>query len=62
MKAFDKMGISDNTLVIFTVNNGVSPQANLKLLEKYHHFSSCIFRGTKGTLYEGVHHVPFIAK
>ncbi|QZT37818.1 arylsulfatase [Halosquirtibacter xylanolyticus] len=61
MKALDKIGILDNTLVIFTADNGVSPQANLKLLEKNNHFSSYFFRGTKGTLYEGGHHVPFIA-
>jgi len=62
INAVEALGISGNTLIVFTADNGVSPQANLKLLEKQGHFSSSKYRGTKGTLYEGGHRVPFVVK
>lgn len=62
IKAVEALGISENTLIVFSADNGVSPQANLKLLEKKGHFSSSKYRGVKGTLYEGGHRVPFIVK
>ena len=60
--AIEEMGVSDNTLIIFTADNGVSPQAKLKPMEDLGHFSSYIYRGLKGTLYEGGHRVPFVVK
>jgi len=60
--AVEEMGISDNTLIIFTADNGVSPQAKLQPMEDQGHFSSYIYRGLKGTLYEGGHRVPFVVK
>jgi len=62
IKAVEALGISENTLIVFTADNGVSPQANLKLLEKKGHYSSSKYRGVKGTLYEGGHRVPFVVK
>lgn len=55
-------GIEDNTLVIFTSDNGASPQADFKLLAEKGHHPSGIFRGHKADIYEGGHRVPFIAK
>lgn len=60
--ALKSLGITENTLIIFTSDNGVSPQANLKQMEGKGHFSSYIYRGLKGTLYEGGHRVPFVVK
>lgn len=60
--AVDALGESENTLIVFTADNGVSPQAKLAPMEAKGHFSSYIYRGTKGTLYEGGHRVPFIVK
>ena len=62
LAAVEALGELDNTLVIFTADNGVSPQAKLAPMEEKGHFSSYIYRGTKGTLYEGGHRVPFIVK
>lgn len=60
--AVEAMGISDNTLIVFTADNGVSPQAKLQPMEDQGHFSSYVYRGLKGTLYEGGHRVPFVVK
>ncbi|WP_346238377.1 arylsulfatase [Niabella insulamsoli] len=55
-------GIEENTLIIFTSDNGCSPRANFKELEAKGHFPSGPFRGTKADIFEGGHRVPFIAK
>jgi len=60
--AVEEMGLTENTLIVFTADNGVSPQADLKSMEEDGHFSSYIYRGLKGTLYEGGHRVPFVVK
>ena len=60
--AVEEMGLTENTLIVFTADNGVSPQAKLKEMEDQGHFSSYIYRGLKGTLYEGGHRVPFVVK
>jgi arylsulfatase A len=58
----DHLNITDNTLIVFTSDNGVSPNANLKAMENKKHYSSHIYRGLKVTLYEGGHRMPFILK
>jgi len=55
-------GISENTMIIFTSDNGCSPKANFKELEKVSHDPSYIYRGHKADIYEGGHRVPFIVK
>lgn len=57
-----KAGIEENTMIVFTSDNGCSPYANFKELEKVGHDPSYIFRGTKADIYEGGHRVPFIVK
>ncbi len=44
LKAIDAAGIADNTLVIFTSDNGCSPAADVKALEAEGHFPSAISR------------------
>ncbi|WP_288369862.1 arylsulfatase [uncultured Algoriphagus sp.] len=61
-EAIKKAGIEDNTLVIFTSDNGGSPAAGLDVMQASGHFSSHIYRGHKADIYEGGHRVPFIAK
>ena len=60
LKALKKNGILDNTLVIFTTDNGCSPAAGFKKLVDKGHQPSWIYRGHKNDLYEGGHRVPTI--
>lgn len=58
MDALKSNGIADNTIVVFTSDNGCSPHANFQQLEEKGHHPSYIFRGMKSDLFEGGHHVP----
>jgi arylsulfatase A-like enzyme len=62
LAALDKHHLSDNTLVIFTSDNGCSPEADFPDLLKKGHNPSYIFRGTKADIYEGGHRIPFIVR
>jgi arylsulfatase A-like enzyme len=55
-------GIENNTLIIFTSDNGCSPAAGFEDLVQMGHKPSSIFRGHKADIYEGGHRVPFIVK
>jgi len=57
----EKKGIADNTIVIFTADNGAENLA-FQRLEEFEHWSSGKFRGVKKDLYEGGHRVPFIVR
>ncbi len=54
-----KQGIVDNTIIVFTSDNGCSPEANFKILAKKNHNPNYNFRGHKGDIFEGGHRVPF---
>ena len=43
-------GLEQNTLVIFTSDNGCSPQANFEILEEHGHDPSGIYRGHKADI------------
>lgn len=62
MEALDKAGISDNTILIFTSDNGCSPMADYEELAGYDHNPSYIFRGHKADIYEGGHRIPLIVR
>ena len=64
LDALDENGIADNTLVVFTSDNGCSyPVAKGKMLEeKYGHYASAQFRGSKADIWEGGHRIPFIVR
>ena len=57
-----RKGISENTLLIFTSDNGCSPRADLKELAKVDHSPGYHFRGGKADIYEAGHRVPFIVE
>ncbi len=60
MKALEEAGVSENTIVIFTSDNGCSPQANFEVLAEHGHDPSAGFRGHKADIYEGGHRVPLL--
>jgi arylsulfatase A len=62
LAALDKAGVADNTLVIFTSDNGCSPAAKVDKLEAKGHFASASFRGYKADIWDGGHRVPFIVR
>ena len=62
MDAVKQSGIENNTLIIFTSDNGCSPAADFKELQAVGHYPSYIYRGEKSDIFEGGHRIPFIAK
>jgi arylsulfatase A len=55
-------GLDEHTLVIFTSDNGCSPEANFDVLKKHGHDPSAGYRGHKADIYEGGHRVPLIVR
>jgi arylsulfatase A-like enzyme len=62
LAALDKHRLADNTLVIVTSDNGCSPAAGIPELERKGHYPSFEFRGAKADIWDGGHHIPFIAR
>lgn len=62
MQALEKNGLKENTLVIFTSDNGCSPSADYPDLLAKGHNPSGDFRGTKADIFEGGHHIPFLVR
>lgn len=60
LDALDKHGVADNTLVIFTSDNGCSPQAKYDELQAKGHDPSYVFRGHKADIFDGGHRVPYL--
>lgn len=61
LKSLEKQGFADNTVVVFTSDNG-SAKSNAEMAETYGHHPGGKFRGKKGDPWEGGHRVPFIVK
>lgn len=60
--ALDRNHLTDNTLVIFTSDNGCSKAAGIKQLAQQGHFVSGDLRGSKADIWDGGHRVPFIVR
>ena len=61
-EAVAKTGEKDNTLIIFTSDNGCSPAAKIEEMIAMDHYPSYIFRGHKADIFEGGHRVPFVVR
>jgi arylsulfatase A-like enzyme len=61
LEAIKTAGLEQNTLIIFSSDNGPERYA-FERAGKYQHFSMGEFRGLKRDVWEGGHHVPFIIK
>ena len=61
LKCLDDQKLTDNTLVIFSSDNGCSRQAKIGQLRKLGHDVSAGYRGSKADIWDGGHRVPFIA-
>nr|WRX36725.1 hypothetical protein [uncultured bacterium] len=62
LQALEDNGLTDNTLVIFSSDNGCSKAANFKQLEGAGHYASAHMRGSKADIWDGGHRIPFIVR
>ncbi len=62
LEALEESGAAENTLVIFTSDNGCAPYIGVADLEKKGHYPSGPLRGYKADAWEGGHRVPFIVR
>lgn len=60
LQTLDSMGLSENTMVVFTSDNG--PYWRENFVEQFGHHAAGSFRGMKGDAFEGGHRVPFIVR
>jgi arylsulfatase A len=62
LATLDKLGVADNTLVIFTSDNGPETTAVVHMRADYDHDGARPWRGVKRDQWEGGHRVPFIVR
>lgn len=62
MEALEEAGIAENTLLVFTSDNGCSPTADVPDLESKGHYPSYIYRGYKADLFDGGHRIPCVVR
>lgn len=63
LKALDDAKIAENTIVIFTSDNGFAPYVlNTWNVEALGHYPSMQYRGYKADIWEGGHRIPFLVR
>ncbi len=50
----------DNTILVFTSDNGCAPHIDIPKLEAQGHYPGYIFRGAKTDIWEGGHRIPLV--
>jgi arylsulfatase A-like enzyme len=61
LAALERHGLTENTLVIVTSDNGAHSEP-LRLEEQFGHRSNHLYRGQKSDAWDGGHRIPFIAR
>ncbi len=61
-EALEAKGFAENTLVIYTSDNGSLLPTSYQPHQRKGHHSSHIFRGKKGDIHEGGHRVPYLLR
>jgi arylsulfatase A-like enzyme len=62
MKALERLGVADNTLVMVTSDNGPETTAVVHMRADYSHDGAKPWRGVKRDQWEGGHRIPFIVR
>ena len=62
LKTLDELKVADNTLVIFTSDNGPEVPTTIAMRRDHKHDGARPWRGVKRDQWEGGHRVPFIAR
>lgn len=62
MAKLEENGISDNTILIFTSDNGCSTIVDIPALQALGHSPSFHFRGAKADIWDGGHRIPFMVR
>jgi arylsulfatase A-like enzyme len=62
LEQLKQSGIDDNTLVVFTSDNGFAPYVKIPKMLAAGYQPSGPYRGSKASLYEGGHRVPFLVR
>lgn len=57
-----ELGIQKDTVLIYTSDNGCSPEADFEELAAFGHNPSYVFRGHKADIYEGGHRIPLLVE
>ena len=60
LQSIDSLGISENTMIVFTSDNG--PYWRDNFVKQFSHHAAGQFRGMKGDAFEGGHRVPLIIR
>jgi arylsulfatase A-like enzyme len=62
MKTLERLGVADNTLVMFSSDNGPEVPTVVAMRRDHRHDGARPWRGMKRDQWEGGHRVPFIAR
>lgn len=62
LASLDENGLAENTLVLFTSDNGCAHYIGTDMMEAQGHYPSAHFRGYKSDAWDGGHRIPCIAR